>query len=53
MLVAAQTTDIRGNIDTENSSSGSEDQQAGIMSQIFAFITGGLSLLNNGRKTSN
>ena len=41
-IVAAQTTDIRGNI-AENSSSGTEDQQGGIMSQIFAFITGGLS----------
>lgn len=40
-IVAAQTTDIRGNI-AENSSSGSEDQQGGIMSKIFAFITGGL-----------
>ena len=41
-IVAAQTTDIRGNI-AENSSSGTEDQQGGIMSKIFAFITGGLS----------
>lgn len=40
-IVAAQTTDIRGNI-AENSSSGSEDQQGGIMSKIFAFIQGGL-----------
>ena len=40
-IIAGQTTDVRGNI-AENSSSGTEDSQGGIMSKIFAFITGGL-----------